>query len=70
MSTETIYVPLEDEAVDVWAPVEAESMGDDLFKLPAESPPDESWRFRPGTVVVCERRVTDGESIAWAIREA
>jgi hypothetical protein len=69
MGTETIYVPLADEGVDVWAPVEAEAVGDNAFRLPDESPADETWQFPPGTTVVCERRWTDGKQAAWAVRE-
>jgi hypothetical protein len=64
MATETIYVELLEEGVDVWRPVEAQVLGDGRYRLLA--PPDydsetETWAFLPGTVVRCEaRRLSDG----------
>lgn len=72
MTTETIYVALIDEGVDVWRPVEAEPLGDDRYRL--VSPPDfdpdtETWAFPPGSVVLCEERaLSDGPALV-AVQE-
>ena len=56
-NTETVYVRLLDEGVDVWRPVSARRLGPDLFELSTEaSPEDEIWEFAPGSRVVVETR--------------
>lgn len=50
-----IYVRLIDEAVDVWRPVRAEHLRDDVYRV-GEQPYDrtsERWEFEPGDEVVC-----------------
>jgi hypothetical protein len=51
----TIYIYLEDEGTDVWRPVSAEPIGNNLFKIPESTkvPDYETWQFLPGTVVRC-----------------
>ena len=59
MAAETVYVPLLDEGVDVWRPVQAEPLGDGLFRLiapPGYDPEIEAWAFLPGAIVRCFRR--------------
>lgn len=54
-----IYVYLPDEAVDVWAPVEAASLGGDIYKITSSKGYDEElerWEFPPGSIVACEPR--------------
>ena len=53
MATVTVYVPLLDEGTPVWRPVEAEPLGDDLFRLRPDAviPTGEVWGFLPGEVV-------------------
>jgi hypothetical protein len=53
---QTIYIALIDEGVDVWRPVKAKPMGDDLFLLLGPVPPDELWEFQPGQVVRCREK--------------
>jgi hypothetical protein len=64
MGTETIYVELLDEGVDVWRPVAAEPLGEDRYRLvaPADYDPEtKKWAFLPGTVVRRKaRRLSDG----------
>lgn len=56
----TIYMPLLDEGTDVWRPVEAIRDGDGYLVL-GPMPPDEAWKYAPGTVVRCEFHVfSDG----------
>jgi len=54
-----IYVPLDDEGVDVWAPVWAEPAGPRVYRLPDTAPRDQRWAFPPGSRVVCETRNGD-----------
>ena len=58
VGTEQIYVELLDEGVQVWAPVNARKLADDVFQLPEVSPPDQIWAFAPGTFVRCESTST------------
>ena len=60
MTSETVYVRLLDEAVDVWRPVPATPLGHGRYRLgtPDDFDPDgEVWEFPPGAVVECETRV-------------
>jgi hypothetical protein len=54
--TQTVYVELLDEGVDVWRPVEAESDGDAVVRLPDHAPEGEQWAFPPGSRVRWEQR--------------
>ena len=55
-STITIYMPLLDEGVEVWRPVQAESLGENRFRICENTPEDEVWEFGSGEVVRCVRR--------------
>ena len=60
---ETIYVRLLNEAVDVWRPVTAETLGGERYRIISENtdPEDEKWEFKTGDVVHCvERELMDG----------
>jgi len=60
----TIYVYLIDEAVDVWRPVPAERIADDVYVIdPSTSVPEgETWSFQPGQRVRCRwRKFAEGE---------
>ena len=57
VATQTIYVELVDEGVDVWRPVDATVEHNGTFRLPDHAPEGEAWRFLPGSVVRCERRL-------------
>jgi hypothetical protein len=51
-----IYVRLLDEAVDVWRPVQAKNLHDDVYLI-VDQPydrADELWQFAPGDTVVCQ----------------
>lgn len=51
-----IFMKLLDEGIDVWRPVRAEHLHDDIYSI-AEQPYDreiERWEFEPGDEVVCE----------------
>ncbi len=51
MQTETIYMYLPEEAVDVWRPVQAEKVGASLYRVVGPLPEGEVWEFPPGSVV-------------------
>jgi len=70
MKTETIYMELLDEGVDVWRPVEAERRQDGLYRI-VSGPPDETeaWRFPPGSVVRCEEKTFSGGRKGLVARE-
>ncbi len=55
--TMQVYVYLTKELVDVWRPVQAEHLRDDIYRI-VEQPydrDDETWQFEPGDLVVCKR---------------
>ena len=51
----TVYVSLLDEGVDVWRPVSAERVEEDVYRIVEEAPgpEDEKWEFLPGQLVRC-----------------
>lgn len=51
MQTETIYMYLLDEGVDVWRPVQAEKFGPELYRVLGPVPEEEVWQFPPGSIV-------------------
>jgi hypothetical protein len=62
--TTTVYVALLDEGVDVWRPVSAERIGEDVYRLIGEAPDPEieKWEFPPGELVHCrQQRLSEGE---------
>ena len=65
---EQIFMPLANEGIDVWRPVEAYHIGGDVYivlRSGVYDPAEEEWEFPPGSVVVCEKRMTpDGEILA------
>lgn len=67
-----IFVSLLDEQVDVWRPVQAERVHDDVYKI-ADQPYDrevETWQFEPGNEVVCELIESSKGRILAATRRA
>lgn len=67
-----IYVSLLDEGVEVWRPVQAEHLHDNVYRI-ATQPYDraiELWEFEPGDVVLCENVKSEEGSIVAAIRRA
>lgn len=53
--TTTIYMRLLGEPVDVWRPVDAEHVGDAVYRiLPQDYDREiETWEFEPGSMVIC-----------------
>jgi hypothetical protein len=66
VTTETVYVELLDEGVDVWRPVEATREDDDVVRLPNHAPIGEHWAFPPGSRVRCEERDIGKVAVALA----
>jgi hypothetical protein len=68
-----VFMALLDEGVDVWRPVFAEWLHDDVYRI-TEQPYDreiETWQFEPGASVVCEPIASsDGLMLAATRRDA
>ena len=60
-NTTLVYVAILNEGIDVWRPVQAEHVADDLYRLIGEQPDDEAWPFAIGDVVRCKSRTLSGE---------
>jgi hypothetical protein len=60
--TETIYVALLDEGVEVWRPVQALRRAGDLFQIVSKNDSEtETWEFPSGALVRCvEKQLQDG----------
>lgn len=73
MSSSTeIFVSLLDEPVDVWRPIQAEHVHDDVYKI-TDQPYDrkvETWQFEPGDEVICEQIDSNDGQILAAMRRA
>lgn len=62
-STETIFVRLLGEGVEVWRPVRATSLGGSVFRIDETAvPADEDWEFQPGALVLASDR-PDGRGL-------
>jgi hypothetical protein len=59
-ATQIIYVELLDEGATVYRPFEATRDEDGAFRVPDRASEGESWRFDPGSRVVCELRAIGG----------
>lgn len=72
--SQTIYVKLLDEGVDVWRPVLAESGTDvnSFLILPSPAnavPPGEDWEFKPGTRVLTKEMKLEGNLVKVAYKQ-
>lgn len=68
-----IYVRLLGEGVQVYRPVPASQITSDVYVIGGADiydPEDEEWEFPPGTHVVVEARVLEGEAALVAIDSA
>lgn len=66
----TIYMPLLNEGVDVWRPVEAMKITDLGSMVTENAPADEEWAFQPGHILRCEERQLSGETQLVAVAKA
>ena len=64
----TVYIPLTDEGVNVWRPVQAEHVGGDLYRLTGQPPDGETWAFALGDVVKCRPQTLSGDGSLRRIR--
>ena len=70
--SETIYVCLLDEGVDVWRPVKARRLSSGAYLI-LEQDYDrstETWQFEPGAVVTCRLKERNGRKITIATAAA
>ena len=60
-----IYVALRNEGVDVWRPVQAEHVREDVYRILDQpyDPSIETWQFEPGDEVFCNVIEADGRRI-------
>ena len=68
-----IFVPLLNEGIDVWRPVQARPLGANLFRIIGVEADvsDETWLFAVGTIVRCEpKRFDDGKIVPTAVEHA
>ncbi len=66
----SIYVMLVNEGIDVWRPVDADKIDDNVFRI-REQPydrDDEKWEFEPGAVVECRPSTKGGKEVLVAYR--
>ena len=64
----TIYMPLRDEGTDVWAPVFAEMIGPNHYRLISSTSNIDEWQFGGiGQVVRVESRIFSGGDVRLAI---
>ena len=56
----TSYMPLLDEGIDVWRPIEAMALTGDTYRVEGQVPEDETWAFNPGAAVRCEWKTLSG----------
>jgi hypothetical protein len=64
MATETIFVFLQREAVPVWAPVDAELVHDDVYRITDCRGEDDEVEFGKGALVRCRhQRFAEGEGL-------
>lgn len=69
---QTIYVRLVDEVIDVWTPVKAVHLSDDVYRIidQAYDRDIETWQFQPGDTVICATRESECGQIVVAVRQA
>jgi hypothetical protein len=60
MTAQTIYIYLPAEAVDVWAPVDAEHVRDDIYRILDCRGEDEAVQFGAGMLVRCRMQKLSG----------
>jgi len=67
-----IYVQLLNEGTEVYRPVPAIEIRNNIYKLEGREiydPEDEEWEFKPGTLVKTERKCFEREMVLIALQE-
>jgi hypothetical protein len=64
-SLSQIYVYLLEEGTDVWRPVQAAHVRDDVYRIISSNldPEDEKWQFASGELVRCEKRMSPEDGV-------
>jgi len=70
MNGETIYVYLPHEATDVWAPVDAEHVRDDVYRILDCRGEDDEVQFGRGLLVRCRLKRLSGDECLVAYEES
>lgn len=62
---QTIYIALLSEGVDVWRPVKATKLSENVFQIISENQnsTDEVWEFGTGDLVRCTQKVFANDEI-------
>ena len=71
--TDQIFVKLLDEGLNVYRPIQAEKVANDIYRIPPNLDPGqlgEEWEFPRGATVVCRPRDTSDGKILAAVRLA
>lgn len=66
-----IYVQLLGEGTIAYKPVDAIKVTDNVYQIQDDElydPNDEEWEFAPGTSVIVEEQILDGDKVLVAIR--
>jgi hypothetical protein len=67
---ETIYIYLLDEGTDVWAPVDAVHVLDDVFRVVDCRGEDNAMQFGIGALVRCKPRILSGGEVLVAYEQS
>lgn len=65
-----IHVKLLNEGTDVWRPVAAERIQNDIYRLVGEQLDGETWEFESGSLVRIEERQSESQLILIAVEAA
>lgn len=66
-----VYVKLLNEGVDVWRPVKAEKVEENIYRLSERIIPDgEEWEFPPGSLVYVKTELHEGKESLIAVSKA
>lgn len=60
MTQKTIYIRLLNEGTDVWRPVSATKIDNNIYRIEMTDQhefEEENWEFEPNTLVYCEKKV-------------
>ena len=72
INEEVVYVLITNEAVDVWRPMWAEKIEDNIYKIKSFSnydPTDEELQFKTGDIVICEKQKKSEGQVLVAIKQ-
>jgi len=73
MENEIIFIELLNEGANVWRPMEAKKIKENIYEIkfpPSHDPEDEELKYKVGETVICERQNRNGEFVLVAINTA